>query len=561
MPEVTAIWDSPLFWATGWILIHSLWQGTVIAVALMLLLGACKRACPQLRYGLACVALLLMVLLPTVTVLHPLARTDASGKWNRVSQGESVPLTVSGESVVMQDISTDHPVAWRMAISQGFDAALPYTVSLWWIGTMMMMLWHAGGLLRLKRLERHSLGQIDELWQDRVTCLAERLSIRLPVRVLLIDTLESPAVTGWLKPTVFFPLTALSGLSTDQIEALFLHELAHIRRWDYLVNLLQIGVEIVGFYHPAVWWVNHRIRVEREHCCDDVAMACLSDRAGYVTSLLSLEEMRVSSFPPALGAAGYVQNRIYRLLGIDTQAKTSSVLPGLLILILVLTSCLGYPLWSKASGKSDTWMPLFDGQSLTGWQQQGWGDGSFSVEQGEIVGTVSKGTVLYLCTEALYSDFELEFEVHVDPHVNSGVQFRSHVYEDETTAWVNVWGKSPSVRRTFKKGQVYGYQVEINGEDITASGGIWDESRRVRWLANTSEDPVASKAMKENAWNIYRVLCRGDHIQTWVNGVLCSDIHDDMSRSGFIGLQANNRSSTEPASVCWRNLRIRTLKD
>ena len=113
----------------------------------------------------------------------------------------------------------------------------------------------------------------------------------------------------------------------------------------------------------------------------------------------------------------------------------------------------------------------------------------------------------------------------------------------------------------FKPGQVYGYQVEISSEGDRTSGSIWDEARRVKWLANTSSDPIASRALKESAWNSYRVVCRGGHIRTWVNGILCSDLHDNVSQTGFIGLQAYNRSSAESLSVYWRKLRIRELRD
>src|SRR6185436_11585192 len=142
---------------------------------------------------------------------------------------------------------------------------------------------------------------------------------------------NAPAVVGWLRPVVLIPASAVIGLSAAQLEAVIVHELAHIRRFDALANLLQMAVETALFYHPAVWWISRRIRVEREHCCDDVAVATSGDALGYAKALASLEEWRALPSPAesslALAATGGVlKHRISRLLGLNIRGGNVSVM-------------------------------------------------------------------------------------------------------------------------------------------------------------------------------------------------------------------------------------------
>ena len=193
--------------------------------------------------------------------------------------------------------------------------------------------------------------------------------------------------------------------------------------------------------------------------------------------------------------------------------------------------------WSVAVAAAPAWTPLFDGKSLKGWKPCN-GSATYKVEKGVIVGTTAEGSPnSFLCTEKSYGDFVLEFEVQVDPRLNSGVQIRSH--QKET-------------------GRVYGYQVEIANEKEGVSGGIYDEARR-GWLANIAQNPAASKAFKDNQWNKYRVEAMGDHIHVTVNGVAAADLVDSADLDGFIALQVHSFKGDSPAQVRWRNLRIQDL--
>ena len=201
------------------------------------------------------------------------------------------------------------------------------------------------------------------------------------------------------------------------------------------------------------------------------------------------------------------------------------------------------------------WQSLFDGRSLDGWEVRS-GFAKYHVEDGAIVGTTVEGSPnTFLCTQKRYGDFLLEFEVKVDPPLNSGVQIRSHAYEKETVT--TVWRNGRERRQKRPAGRVYGYQVEIASG--THSGGIYDEARLARWLYDTAPDPEASRAFKDDQWNKFRVLCYGDLIETWVNGVPCTNLRDPVDQTGFIGLQVHGFRGEKPAQVRWRNLRIKAL--
>jgi hypothetical protein len=151
-------------------------------------------------------------------------------------------------------------------------------------------------------------------WQHALDRLIERMHVSRRVRLLPTDRVDSPSVIGWLRPVILAPVGVLCRLSPGQVEALLAHELAHVRRHDYLVNVLQGIAESLLFYHPAVWWISSQIRAEREHCCDDLAVAASGDVLVYARALAELESLRAAHFKAALSANdGSLLQRIRRL--------------------------------------------------------------------------------------------------------------------------------------------------------------------------------------------------------------------------------------------------------
>jgi len=192
-----------------------------------------------------------------------------------------------------------------------------------------------------------------------------------------------------------------------------------------------------------------------------------------------------------------------------------------------------------AAPAADDWVALFDGKSTAGWIQRG-GKADFSVEDGALVGRTALGEKnSFLCPPKEYADFVLEFEVWVDPKLNSGVQVRSES------------------RPEYRSGAVHGYQIEIDPSERAWSGGIYDEQRR-GWLVSPKDDPAARKAFKVGEWNRYRVEANGDRLRTWINDVPVSDLTDGLTRSGFIGFQVH-QAEADGLVVKWRSIRIREL--
>lgn len=215
------------------------------------------------------------------------------------------------------------------------------------------------------------------------------------------------------------------------------------------------------------------------------------------------------------------------------------------LLILASASCVlplpQVPAFAGESGEP-AWQNLFNGKTLDGWVQRG-GKAKYAAEDGEIVGrSVPNTPNSFLCTEREYADFILEYEFKVDPRLNSGVQIRSN----------SVAG--------YRDGRVHGYQVEIDPSERAWTAGVYDEGRR-GWLCDLKQNEPARRAFRQNQWNRVRVEARGDHIRTWLNGVPAADLRDELTRSGFIGLQVHGTKETEPMEVRWRNLRIKDFGD
>jgi S1-C subfamily serine protease len=193
---------------------------------------------------------------------------------------------------------------------------LPWATAAWLAGVMLLSLRPFWGWLHVRRLKRHGLSPLSETLDRAGESLMQRLGVSRAVRFAQSTLVEVPAVVGYLRPLVLLPASAILGLSTSEIEMVLAHELAHVRRHDYLVNLAQTVIEALLFYHPGMWWVSSQIRFERENCCDDIAVALCGTPASYVRALARLEEQRSATPATVLAATGgSLVIRVRRLLG------------------------------------------------------------------------------------------------------------------------------------------------------------------------------------------------------------------------------------------------------
>jgi len=301
--------------ALAWALIDFLWQGLLVGWAAALLLAAMRKARPQARYAVACGALLLCAALPLAGTVQRLAQVEEGGV------ASMLPLAVAGTNAVPAAVPSLVLDAGRFA---GWEAALqerlPLVVLFWAIGAGLLALRMALGLAWVRQRSRPGRFQADPLWQARLDELARRMGIGRRVVLGLVDDLTSPVTAGWWRPLVLVPASLVSGMPPQLLEALLAHELAHVRRCDYVVNLIQSAIEILLFYHPAVWWLSNRIREEREQIADDVAASTLGEPRRLA---LALSELDLFQFIPQLVPAahgGNLMSRIKRLVRPEAEA-------------------------------------------------------------------------------------------------------------------------------------------------------------------------------------------------------------------------------------------------
>ena len=331
----------------GWTLVHFVWQGAAIASITAILLGVLRSRSPQARYAVACSALALMLAAPVVTAwvlsasprsaitnsIH-LLRSRQGGvvgvalapPWSPASVGSSAPVP---------------PAEFSLPAEIDTNTLFSAIVALWLGGVAVLLTRLGAGCWRVRQIQAAARLEPESRWQSLADEIAARLGMRR--RFSVVDSLRvaTPTVVGWLQPIVMLPVAALAGLSPRQVEAILAHELAHIRRHDYAINLLQTLAETVLFYHPAVWWVSARIRVEREHCCDDVAVAVCGDATEYAAALTELASWSIAHPPLAMAATdGPLITRVRRLLRLSepvdrSSGRTTVVVAG------VLTAAIG----------------------------------------------------------------------------------------------------------------------------------------------------------------------------------------------------------------------------
>src|SRR5712691_10948699 len=305
-----ANWISPEVLRTlGWTLLHFLWQGAGVAALFTAACAVCRSAAA--RYALAVGALVLMMASPVVTFTwlraqsNPAVQTGAEGASTWAGTSTQNANALSGSRAPITESRAEQPTG------------MLWLVEAWFLGVLLLSLRTAGGLFLIERMRRKEIRPVAAELYARCVALQRRMGLDRVIRYCECHRLDAPAVLGWFRPVVLLPMRALTGLNEEQVAAVIAHELAHIRRLDCFVNLFQIATETLLFYHPAVWWVNQRIRAERENCCDDEAIAICGDAVNYARALTLMEEWRTT---PALMMAANrspLGERVLRLLGLS----------------------------------------------------------------------------------------------------------------------------------------------------------------------------------------------------------------------------------------------------
>jgi uncharacterized protein (TIGR03435 family) len=324
----------------GLTLLHFVWQGAiVVAMYTVARRWGARTLGPGGRYFLACAALTAMAIVPIATwmLLPGPARESAAVTFTAplsAPRHESVrfmPLLLPAEAYAALP-GQFRPGQFRPG------HFLPWVVGFWLIGASAFSLRLLGGWILAERLRYRMVCAASLEWQRTLDRLKARIAVARPVRLLVSGLLEAPAAIGWFRPIVLVPAGALAGPPSAPLEALLLHELAHIRRCDYLVHILQSVVESVLFYHPGVWWISGHMRTERELCCDDIAVSITGDAVGYARALAEFDSARFIQRVVVAANGGSVADRIARLLGQSSTSRRASggtaIAPALILLTI-----------------------------------------------------------------------------------------------------------------------------------------------------------------------------------------------------------------------------------
>ena len=466
--------------ALGRALLHFLWQGALIGMIAALLLHALRDARPQVRYAVACVAMLACALAPILGIA-----------WTLMQRGEAAPADIAVVSVFVS--KSLMPASFMPVIataSKGlaawpFDAALPSIVAIWASGACALSLRMATGVWWIQRLCAAPQDASQAVWQVRLDDLAPRLGMARQVSLRLVESLATPAAVGWFRPVVLLPVALISRMPVSLIEALLAHELAHIRRHDYLVNLLQGAVEAMLFYHPVTWWLSRRIRIEREHIADRLAAEAIGEPRRLALALSELSELssRNASIPatPSLAMAaqgGHLMSRIEQLVRPGLRRSGGRIAFPLIGLV---AASLAFYAHAQIDGGSSVTVSKTEGdKSRYVLRERSAGETYALVRKGHDGITMSGSTDdiddIKAARSRLGSDFVWfrkgkQAYVVVDPATNARVQ--------------QAWAETDKLSERM---EALGAQMEVHGHKMEALG------KQMEKLSDGSESPAMEAA-------------------------------------------------------------------
>jgi bla regulator protein blaR1 len=337
--------------AIGWTIFHSIWQGGAIALLLGIILFIMKNKPAHAKYIVAVSAIMIFVLVSVITFS---IKYDSSLQAAPDNKAYTMPDVIDG-------IVFENPLAPKQDTETIFDTAKNYFrtnlalfVLAWFAGLMVFSLRFIGGVLHLQRIRTHGIKELDVEWLYRSRELSRKLGIQKFVYVYESAKIKIPLAIGYIKPVILLPLGMINGLPYTQVEAIIAHELAHIKRYDFLINLIQSFIETVFFYHPAIWWISNQIREERENCCDDLTIEICKDVLAYSKALYNLQHIKDNHPELALAANGndnQLLRRIKRMNGEKSKLSYGGRFAALLFLFVFVAAVF---IFSSSAASSKT---------------------------------------------------------------------------------------------------------------------------------------------------------------------------------------------------------------
>ena len=314
--------------ALGWTLVHFCWQAAVIALLYRVIdFALLSKTQSNVRYGVTLLALLSMFAISVATFGYENLQASRDAIPSKASVPD-VAHEILGRlsSLSIADLSFAKQSNQRPDLSAYLARLLPWLDAAWLSGVLALSLRTIGGWWLIQQLRRTGLAQVPDSVRISLAGLSQRMGIKRPIDLRVSGRISGPLAIGVFRSLILLPTSTLTALSPEQLEVVLAHELAHIRRADYLWNMVQTMIETLFFFHPAVWWVSNNLRQQRELCCDDVALACCSDPLVYATALLCLEEQRGQRLHLAMALDGHqtttsLRTRIVRILGESPQGR------------------------------------------------------------------------------------------------------------------------------------------------------------------------------------------------------------------------------------------------
>ena len=383
----------------GWVLVHSLWQFFIVVLITFFMLRVMQRSSATARYGFLVGVMGIMVTIPIATwmILPSHFRIDLPDQQLPVTQLETnaqpnielnFPVEMRdpgigndhinplpGSDVIVsklgieqalpvsnQDANTPTDLTWMMYIQSVVQPWLTWIVAGWVVGVILCSLRPILGWRMLRRLRREGVSSFSEDVQATVFRLSKQLGLRRVVNIMQSTLIKVPVVVGHLHPVILLPVSLLTSMPPSQLEAILAHELAHVRRHDFVINLLQTMIETLFFYHPAVWWLSNRVRVEREHCCDDMVVTCIGNNVEYGRALLAIAEHSGRYSVLALGVAdGSLLSRVRRIVGVGSDGTPQRWIdrwPAVLSVVTLIGVAIGLLIWNGMKHDADLPEPV-----------------------------------------------------------------------------------------------------------------------------------------------------------------------------------------------------------
>ncbi|MEN8225883.1 MAG: M56 family metallopeptidase [Bacteroidota bacterium] len=361
MNFLNEIFTDQFIHSLGWTLVHSLWQGALIGFAVALAVVFLHKYTARLRYFINSLGLFAFAAAAMITFIASyLSYTDGNEGAAVIYASDSY-MQASQYASLQED---ETPAGFSMAAILDTTASycrehIPLFVTIWLMGMMAMMLRFIGGYALVRRYKTHRVKPVIGDWDRRFRTLAQNIKVNRNVKLLESALVKVPMAIGYLKPVVLIPLGALNGVPAQQMEAILVHELAHIKRRDYLMNLIQSVLEVIFFYHPVVWWLSSNIRIERENICDDIAITQTGNTMEFAKALTNIQEINLGSPALAAGLSGKNKNRLLnRIRRLAGKPKIQSgFAEGFIAASILLISLVGLSAAAMISNPAEDMMP------------------------------------------------------------------------------------------------------------------------------------------------------------------------------------------------------------